>query len=60
GVVSELHSHGEENRRGQNNFSGNCRKGITLTNVRNVRLADLNLTGYQGQFLSTNNVTTTR
>jgi polygalacturonase len=41
-------------------ISGSCRKGITLSNVKNARLASLNLTGFQGQLLSTNNVTVTR
>ena len=41
-------------------ISGSCRKGITLSNVKNARLASLNLTGFPGQLLSTNNVTVTR
>lgn len=36
--------------------SGTCGKGISLTNIKNARLANINVTGFVGPLLSTYNV----
>ena len=39
------------------NITGTCRRGITLANSVNVRLADITVTGFQGPLLTKENVT---
>ena len=41
------------------NFTGTCAKGISLVNVRNVRISGVKVTGYAGPLISTANVTGT-
>jgi hypothetical protein len=41
------------------NVSGTCKKGITLANIKNAKLKDLNVTGYAGPLVSTYNVSGT-
>jgi polygalacturonase len=38
------------------NITGECKKGITLSNFRSVRLAEVNVTGYTGDLLTQTNV----
>jgi polygalacturonase len=38
------------------NIAGTCGKGISLANVVNVKLVGINVTGFQGALLTTNNV----
>lgn len=38
------------------NITGTCGKGISLANIANVKLAGINVTGFQGPLLTTNNV----
>ena len=37
-------------------ISGTCTKGISLANIKNARLKNINVTGYSGPLLSINNV----
>jgi hypothetical protein len=39
------------------NISGTCGRGVSLANIRHAVLRNINLTGYAGPLLSTNNVT---
>ena len=39
-----------------NNISGTCKKGITLANIRNAKIKNINVTGYEGALLSIHNV----
>ncbi|MES2332669.1 MAG: glycoside hydrolase family 28 protein [Bacteroidota bacterium] len=39
------------------NISGTCAKGISLANIKNAKLANINITGYAGPLLSIHNVT---
>ena len=39
------------------NISGTCGKGITLANIKNAKLMDISVTGFNGPLLKTNNVT---
>jgi polygalacturonase len=41
------------------NVTGTCKKGISLANMKNVRLAGIKVTGYDGPLLRTYNVTGT-
>jgi hypothetical protein len=41
------------------NVSGNCEKAIALANIRNASLSNINVTGFEGAFLSTADVTGT-
>ncbi len=36
------------------NITGNCRKGITLMNVRNSKLIGINVTGFRGELITMN------
>ncbi|RYY71522.1 MAG: glycoside hydrolase family 28 protein [Chitinophagaceae bacterium] len=38
------------------NISGTCAKGISLANIKNARLKNINVTGYEGPLLSIHNV----
>lgn len=38
------------------NVSGTCKKGISLANVKEAKLRNINVTGYSGPLLSTHNV----
>lgn len=38
-------------------ISGTCAKGISLANIKNARLKNINVTGFSGPLLSINNVT---
>jgi polygalacturonase len=39
------------------NVTGTCAKGISLANIKNARIKDINVTGYTGPLISINNVT---
>lgn len=39
------------------NVSGSCKKGISLANIQNANLNNINVSGYEGPLLSINNVT---
>jgi polygalacturonase len=39
------------------NVTGSCAKGITLANIQNAELKNIQVTGYSGALLGTNNVT---
>jgi polygalacturonase len=41
------------------NITGTCRKGITLCNATNVNLSKINVTGFEGPLITTENVTGT-
>jgi len=41
------------------NITGTCKKGISLANMKNVRLSGIKVTGFEGPLLSTANVTGT-
>jgi polygalacturonase len=38
------------------NISGNCARGIILANAKNVKFSALNVSGYEGSFMTTRNV----
>jgi hypothetical protein len=38
------------------NVTGTCKKGVTLANIKNAKLKDINVTGYEGPLLSIYNV----
>lgn len=38
------------------NISGTCKKGISLANIKNAKLKDINVTGFEGPLLSVYNV----
>ena len=37
-------------------IQGTCRRAIRLANITNVKLANINVTGYRGDFLTQSNV----
>lgn len=37
-------------------ITGTCRKGLTLANIVNANLSGINVTGFQGPLLTTQNV----
>jgi hypothetical protein len=39
------------------NITGTCQKGISLANIKNAKLSNINVTGYSGPLLGINNVT---
>jgi hypothetical protein len=39
-----------------NDITGSCGKGITLANMVDVKLAGINVTGFQGPLVATQNV----
>jgi hypothetical protein len=39
------------------NITGTCAKGISLANIKNARIKNINVTGYTGALISINNVT---
>jgi polygalacturonase len=39
------------------NVTGNCTKGITMANIRNAEIRDINVTGVSGEMIGVNNVT---
>jgi hypothetical protein len=39
------------------NITGTCKKAILLSNTKNVRLHDIRVSGFDGPFLTTTNVT---
>ena len=41
------------------NISGTCNKGIFLANIKNLRISNIEVSGYEGQLISINNVTGT-
>jgi hypothetical protein len=42
-----------------NDITGTCGRGISLANMNNVKLSDINVTGYDGPLVSAENVTGT-
>jgi polygalacturonase len=38
------------------NITGTCQKGIALANIKNAKLSNINVSGYSGPLLTTNNV----
>ncbi|HEX3572588.1 MAG TPA: hypothetical protein VHU44_17350 [Acidobacteriaceae bacterium] len=52
-----IHPHKPLNGFVLENVTGTCGKGISLANVTNARIANVNVTGFQGPLLSIHNVT---
>ena len=41
------------------NVTGTCKRGIVLSNIKNADLRDIHVSGFDGAFLTTTNVTGT-